>query len=207
MRIMVAIPCMDFMHTDFVISLTGLQHDGNVGFVYSSSSLVYDSRNTLANMAILDGYDRVLWLDSDMKFSPDLLKKLSADIDGGMDAVCGFYVTRKPPIRPAIFDDIGYITHENGTATPKAHHFLDYPRDSVFEVSACGFAAVMMKTEMLKAVKERYGLPFSPMLGFGEDISFCIRARELGYKIHCDSRVKMGHVGLRVFEEGDIAHE
>ena len=204
MKIMVAIPCMDFMHTDFVISLTGMQHDGNVGFVYSSSSLVYDSRNSLANIAIREGYDRVLWLDSDMKFTPDLLKRLSEDIDSGMDAVCGLYVTRKLPIRPAVFDDIGYITNENGTATPKAHHFLDYPKDSVFEVAACGFAGVMTTTELLAAVKEKYGLPFSPFLGFGEDISFCIRAKELGRKIYCDSRIKMGHVGLRVFEESDL---
>ena len=42
------------------------------------------------------------------------------------------------------------------------------------------------------------------LLGFGEDLSFCIRAQELGRKIYCDSRIKMGHVGLRVFEEGDL---
>ena len=204
MKIMIAIPCMDFMHTDFVISLTGLQHDGNVGFVYSSSSLIYDSRNSLANIAIREGYDRVLWLDSDMRFSPDLLKRLSEDIDSGKDAVCGLYVTRKKPIRPAVFDDIGYVTHENGKATPKSHPYMDYPKDSVFEVAACGFAGIMTTTELLAAVKEVYGLPFSPILGFGEDISFCIRAKELGRKIYCDSRVKMGHVGLRVFEESDL---
>lgn len=95
MKTMVAIPCMDMMHTDFVISLTGIRSDGGLKMVYCASSLVYDARNSLARRAILEGYDRVLWLDSDMKFGPDLLLQLSADLDEGRDMVSGLYVSRK----------------------------------------------------------------------------------------------------------------
>lgn len=207
MKIMVAVPCMDMMHSDFVIALTGLQHDGNVAFVYSKSSLVYDSRNGLAKKAIDGGFDRVLWLDSDMWFSPDLLQKLSADIDSGCDIVSGLYVTRKPPFNPVIYDDCGLDVNEaNGTATPRLHPFIGYPQNAVFEVEACGFGGVMVKTSILAEVIKKYGLPFSPVMGFGEDISFCLRVKELGKKIFCDSRIKMGHVGYRVYTEDDL-HE
>ena len=204
MSIMVAVPCMDMTHTDFMIALTGLQHDGDVSFVYTKSSLVYDARNGLASQAIDRGFDRVLWLDSDMMFSPDLLQRLSKDIDAGMDMVCALYTTRRTPIKPAIFSEISVQLNDDGTAKPIAKTYHDYPKDSVFEVEACGFGGVMLKTSLLKEVKDKYGLPFSPILGFGEDISFCMRVKELGKKVYCDSRVKMGHIGTRVFSEADL---
>ena len=202
MRIMIAIPCMDMMHSDFVISLTGLRHEGNVRYVYSVSSLVYDSRNGLARRAIVEGFDRVLWLDSDMKFSADLLERLNADLDEDRDLVSGLYVTRKPPFKPCIFKECGY-KHKDGDreVRPYADSYYDYPKDSIFEIDACGFGGVLMKTSLLKAVESKYGLPFAPMLGFGEDISFCLRAKDLGAKMYCDSRINLGHVGFYTYTE------
>lgn len=203
MNIMIAVPCMDMMHTDFVISLTGLAHDGNASFIYSRSSLVYDSRNRLANMAIDGGFDRVLWLDSDMRFDRDILQRLSADLDRGLDMVCGLYVTRRLPVQTAIFSEIGYQT-EGDKARPVAKNYVGYPKDQLFEIAACGFGGVLMNTSLLKDVRDRYGLPFSPVLGFGEDISFCLRVKELGKKMFCDSSVKLGHIGTHEYTEADL---
>lgn len=199
MKTMVAIPCLDMMHTDFVTSLTGLRHDGNIKFIYCASSLVYDSRNSLARRAITEGFDRVLWLDSDMKFDPDLLLRLSEDLKD-REMVTGLYVSRKPPIKPVIFKDCGY-NHTEGSmeVRPYANAYYDYPQDKLFEVEACGFGAVLMNVSLLKKVEEKYGLPFAPIMGFGEDISFCLRVKELGVKMWCDPRVKVGHVGQFVF--------
>ena len=61
-----------------------------------------------------------------------------------------------------------------------------------------------MKASLLKEVKDKYGLPFSPILGFGEDISFCMRLKELGKKMYCDPRAKLGHIGYKVYTEADI---
>ena len=44
-------------------------------------------------------------------------------------------------------------------------------------------------------------MPFMPVGGFGEDLSFCLRAREAGLKLYCDSRVRCGHVGNVIFNE------
>lgn len=201
MRTMVAIPCMDMMHSNFVMSLTGLKLDGEIKFAYSVSSLVYDSRNMLARKAIVEKFDRILWLDSDMEFDPDLYKRLKADLDEGRDMVSGIYVTRKAPIKPVIFDKCGYEQVNEKEVKPFAHTYYDYPKDQIFEIGACGFGGVLMNVEMVKAIDTKFGLPFSPILGFGEDISFCLRAQELGYKIFCDSRVKMGHIGMQTFRE------
>ena len=200
MRTLIAIPCMDMMHTPFVISLTGLQVKGEIKFAYSASSLVYDSRNGLARKAICERFDRVLCLDSDMRFSPDLFRKLSDDIDEGRDFVSGLYFTRKPPYKPVIFKKAGYEQINNGVK-PIAEAYYEYPKDSVFEVEAAGFGGVMMNTSLLAEVEKNFGLPFSPIMGFGEDISFCLRVKELGKKMYCDSSVKMGHVGQFVYDE------
>lgn len=202
MKTMIAIPCMDMVHTQFCVSLTGLRLDGMTKFAYSASSLVYDSRNGLARKAIVEGFERVLWLDSDMTFEPEFYRELSKDLDEGRDMVCGLYITRKEPHKPVIFDKCGYErTERENEVRPTAHTYYEYPKNSIFEVEACGFGGVLMNTKVLKDVEAKYGVPFAPMLGFGEDISFCLRAKELGYKIWCDSRQKMGHVGLTTFTE------
>lgn len=201
MRTMIAVPAMDMVHTDFMRSAVGLQHRGETQFTFSQASLVYDGRNLLANMAIDGDFDRVLWLDSDMLFEPDLEERLHRDLDEGKEMVSALYFSRKPPLRPVVYRDIAMDIVGEGRQMPRADSFLDYPEASVFPVAGCGFGACMMTTELLREVRDRYGLPFSPMPGFGEDLSFCLRVKELGHTMWCDSRIAVGHVGTAVYNE------
>lgn len=193
---------MDMVHTIFLRSLVSLRPVGEYQFGLSCSSLIYDARNTLAKQAVNDGFDRILWLDSDMEFEPDLFAKLSADLDEGREFVSGIYFKRKAPVLPVIYKEIGYHHDaEAGTTTPVAVAYDDYPRDQIFEVGGAGFGACMMTTDLVKRVAEKFGLPFSPLLGFGEDLSFCGRVSQIGGKMYCDSRIKCGHVGLGTITE------
>ena len=104
--------------------------------------------------------------------------------------------------KPVIFDKCGYEHRENSNEVrPVAHAYYDYPKDDVFEVEACGFGGVMMNVSLLEEVEKNYGLPFSPIMGFGEDMSFCLRVKDLGKKMYCDSRIKMGHIGYMSYTE------
>lgn len=201
MKTMIAIPCMDMMHTAFVRSLTGLRHRGDVEFAFSQGSLVYDGRNKLTKAAIDGGYDRILWLDSDVTFDPDLEEKLHTDLDAGAEMVSALYFTRVEPIKPTVYKLLGMDRDPVGKRYPRAESYLDYPRDRVFPVEGCGFGAVMMTVDLLRRTAEQFGLPFSPMNGFGEDFSFCLRVKQLGVPILCDSRVKLGHVGMFTYDE------
>ena len=202
MKTLIAIPCMDMVHTTFLRSTLGLDHVDECRFSISCSSLIYDARNSLARQAVAEGYDRVLWLDSDMDFNPDLLKMLSADMDEGKELVSGLYFKRRAPVKPVIYKELGYYhSEEKNEVTPVAIPYEDYPRDSVFTVAGCGFGGCLVSVNLIKKVAEKYGLPFSPILGFGEDLSFCKRATDLGFELWCDSRVKMGHVGLGTITE------
>lgn len=201
MKTIIAIPCMDMMHTDFVRSLTGLRHRGETQITFSQSSLVYDSRNKLTEAAIDGGFDRILWLDSDMVFAPETEEQLHTDLDAGAEMVSALCFTRVEPIKPTCYKYLGMDRDPAGNRLPRAESFLDYPQDRVFPVEGCGLAACMMTVDLLKRARETYGLPFSPMNGFGEDFSFCLRAREMQTAILCDSRIKVGHVGMMTFDE------
>lgn len=202
MRTLIAIPCMDMVHTQFLKSLMGMNKVGSVGYAISCSSLIYDARNGLAKQAIEEGYDRVLWLDSDMDFAPDMFEKLSADMDEGLEMVGGIYFTRKVPCNPVFYKQVGYYhDSEKDEVTPVAVPYREYPMNTLFEVEGIGFGGVLVDVNLIKRVQDKFGLPFSPILGFGEDLSFCVRARQLDAKIFCDSRIKLGHVGQAIYTE------
>lgn len=206
MKTLIAIPCMDMVHTAFMSSLLMMNRVGDVSFSVSSSSLVYDARNNLSKQAVDGGFDRILWLDSDMKFDPDLFERLSADMDEGLDIVGGIYFSRKAPLVPVVYQKVGYYhNEEDDSVTPAALNYYEYPKDELFPCEGIGFGAVLVSVDLVKKVQDKHGLPFSPILGFGEDLSFCVRARDVGATIYCDSRIKVGHVGQYVFSEGDYA--
>lgn len=201
MKTLIALPCMDTVHTVFFKSMLGLQWAGDVAFGITASSLIYDARNTLAKQAIDEQCDRVLFIDSDMEFGPDAMQRLAADMDTGLDYVSGIFFTRKAPVRPCIYEKLGYFERSEKEIAPIALNYNEYPKDQLFEIAASGLAFTMISVDALKEVQAKFGLPFSPMPGFGEDLSFCGRMQQLGRKMYCDSRVKIGHLGLGAITE------
>lgn len=201
-KILVAIPCMDFVNTEFFQSMLSITKPDGIALKYciSRSSLIYDARNQLAQSAIDMGAERILWLDSDMLFPPDIIKQLSADLDEGRDFVTALCFTRKNPIKPVIYDSTGY-TQDGNRLTPYANPYFNYPKNDIFTIAGSGFGAVMITTKLLEDVYETYGAPFAPQPGFGEDLSFCRRCEEMGVEMWCDSRVKVGHVGYTIVTE------
>ena len=195
MKTLIAIPCMDVIETRFTECLTELlarYSADEVEVKYLKASLVYDARNQLATyVTTVGGYDYVLWLDSDMTFKPDLLDRLLEDIEG-RQAVSGLCFGRRPPFKPCIYKKLD-VTVSGQMIHPESENWFDYPRDQIFEVAACGFACVLMRVDVLEAMGI-YGVPFFPVGGLGEDLTFCWRARKLDIKFHCDSRLKIGHI-------------
>ncbi len=204
MKTMIAIPCMDQVPVPFMWSLLYLDKDPETSVVLESGSLVYDSRNNLIQKALNAGVDRVMWFDSDMEFPTDTMMRLHKDLDEGYDIVSGLYFKRRKPYSPVILEEC-YLREENGLKYPTSKFYDDYPKDQIFEVAAFGFGCVMMKMDAVRLMVQEMGdMLFAPALGFGEDLSFCMRARESGLKLYCDSRVKCGHVGYHSFGEEDF---
>ena len=204
MKTLIAIPCMDHVHTEFMTSLVGLRRPGESQCAVTISSLVYDSRNRLASQAIEGGFDRILWLDSDMKFRPDLMERLAAHLDDGCEFVSGLYFTRKQPINPVIYSELKHdITPDGANISVKATPYWGYPKNQLIEIQGAGFGVAMMTTDLVKRVWDNYGPPFLPLLALGEDLSFCKRVHDLGSHMFCDTSIKALHIGLADYGESE----
>lgn len=194
MRTLIAIPAMDTVHTLFFQSVWGLRKPPGTDLAITCSSLVYDARNQLAAQAVAGGYDNVLWLDSDMMFGPDLLERMSALVEAGHPFSCGLFFTRKAPVAPCVYACLEM--HEGTPICIPAQHW-----DAPFEAQACGFGAVITSVELLRKVQNRFPQPFTPIPGFSEDFSFCLRAREFGVFPWCDPSIRVDHIGISIFNE------
>lgn len=192
------------VHTDFMRSLIDLEKPEGTVYAVIKNTLIYNARNAFATNAVNMGIDRIMWFDSDVTFAPDTLIRLSKRMDEGYDMVTGLYFTRKEGTKPVIFDNLVWRVQKNGLVQSGATYFEDYPLDSFFDVKGCGFGCVMTSVDLIKKVAEKCGAPFTPLFGIGEDLSFCHRVNELGVKIMCDSSIKCGHIGQKVFTEADF---
>ena len=196
MKILNAVPCMDQVPFTFAQSLSTLEKIGECKLAMKSGSLIYTSRNSLAMMAIQMDADFVFWLDSDMVFKSDTLVRMMDTLKkNDLDILTGLYFRRVPPYSPVLFDKL----EQNGENT-EFSEFNKIP-DELFEVGGCGFGCVLMKTDVFFDVQSKFGNMFAPMGNNGEDVAFCIRARECGYKIYCDPSIVCGHVGYSVIDD------
>lgn len=188
MKLLIAIPTNDYMHYQFVECLTKLvkrlDEDGiDYDIAYQGATLVYVGRDKLANKAMNECYTHMLWLDSDMIFTDDLLDDL---MYSGKPFVTGIAHSRRAPHVSCIFKEIW----------PKVDRWegCEYPIQA-FRIGGCGFACVLIETEIVRNVYNKNGTAFFPMRELGEDLAFCKRATDMGYEIWAEPSVKLGHIG------------
>jgi predicted O-methyltransferase YrrM len=160
-------------------------------------ALIDTARNRIFRKAQKENADYLLFIDSDMVFPADALQKLIA-LD--KDIATGVYFSRKSPHRPILYEWTGKDTgvHRN---------YVEIPEEP-FRVDSCGGGFLLISKKVLDEwTTERYkkhGRPFTRILRddgetgadhLGEDTSFCLRCKELGYEIWADPTIDLGHKG------------
>ena len=199
-KTLIAVPCFDMVHSDFMESLVNLQKPQDTSWTLVRDTLINEARNTIAANAIKSGFDRVMWFDSDMKFPPDTMLKLSEDMDAyGLDYVSALYFTRRPPIKPCAFRELWW-ENKDGRINTGAKHYFGYAK-GLLECAGTGFGCCLTSVDLLKRVGDKFGAPFAPLDSVGEDLSFCWRVIQTGAKMYLDTRVKVGHVGQFEYNE------
>ena len=199
-KTLIAVPCMDMVSARFAQSLATLKKNGECSVSFMIGSLVYDSRNQLAALAVQNEVDYILWLDSDMVFPPNTLERMLKVLDEHkeIDVLSGLYFRRGHPFTPVLFSKLevnGDVLDWEG--------YEEIPSE-LFEIAGCGFGAVLMRTDCLLdiAAKEGGGVWFTPIANAGEDLAFCVRARQNGYRIFCDPSIEFGHMGYAAVTRG-----
>lgn len=187
-RLLIAVPCMDYVHADFMkslLSLTGhLSREGiNHHVEIVAGTLVYLARDKLACKAINEGFTHLLFLDSDMVFDENIVETLAFC---GKDFVCGAFQARRPPYGKCVYSNLEPLT--------KVERWGMEP----FRVKGCGMACTIIGAEVLKEVQSKHGSCFSPEtingVKFGEDLAFCWRANKIGAEIWCEPTARCGHI-------------
>lgn len=196
MKLLIAIPTLDFIHVEFVkslLKLTSQLNDEKIDYEVKiiSGTLVYLAREELVAHALSYEFTHVLWLDSDMVFTEDLFDDL---YDSGKEFISAVFHARRPGHQSCIFRSV---------VPPERYKWNEYP-SVPFLIKGCGMAATLVSTEILKAVKDKFGNCFIPAYNLGEDLAFCRRADELGFSIWCDPCVRVGHIGhLTIYPEDE----
>ena len=187
MKLLIAIPTNDQMPFQFVESLTKLirkldADQINYEVAFQSGTLVYVGRDKLSLKAISGNFSHVLWLDSDMVFTDDLVDVLA---DSGKKFVTGIAHGRRIPYPSCLFTEI----------FPNVRRFEgDYPSEP-FKVAGCGMACVLMSIDVIHDVWSHHSTAFFPSRELGEDLAFCKRATDLGHQIWAEPHAQVGHVG------------
>lgn len=205
------------MHQDYVKSLTEttawLNEQGlTYKWINKSGSLVSTTRELTAldsfnpdweTRELGSGkftYEKVIWIDSDISWTIDNFQKLWAS---DLDIVGGMYQTA-PDGRVAVakFDE---TSPELPTVVREQDFILEERR--IIEVFGLGFGFIAMKQGVFEACSRPWFYMRSirwPQLDFdtnlGEDYSFCVNAREAGFKIYLDLDVKVNHHKEIVYE-------
>lgn len=172
---------------------------------------VANGRNEIAR-AFLDHTEGewLFFIDSDMGFAPDTVDRLiesanpkNRPVVGGLCFALQRVGTRDHysivnGIQPTVFK-----FHDLGTEVGFAP-ILDYPRDSLVEVSGTGAACLLIHRSALEKIRDKYGDSwFDPITHptgnsgkprtFSEDLSFCLRLAAVDLPVYVNTAVKTTH--------------
>jgi hypothetical protein len=167
------------------------------------------SRNRITDAFLEGDWTHCLYLDGDMRFPPDLLKRLLAH---GKAFVGGLYFRREiDPMWPLAYE------YRDPPALPFVPVF-DYPERGLMRVNATGSGCWLIRrdvfgavqAEMQRNIRDGLGLdldyvphivdgPMPEIRGdyqrIGADLRFCYYARRAGVDIwlDCDPELNIGH--------------
>ena len=181
--------------------------------------IVGKARNMLVETAlgVVPELDVLWWIDNDVLVPPDSGVLIDQVLGGGgIDIISGLYFNRRQPFTPQVFH-----CAEEDENLGKYWPIVDLPSGGIEEVDAAGFGCIAMRPQVFHTMKELWDArpvpqqssdslnkiidDLSPWFEFlnrkGEDMYFCERAKEAGFKIWINYDIKCGHLGETEIQE------
>lgn len=199
-RCVVLVPYATYIEPVCEAGLRALEARGYEVRRYPSSAAVDRTRCDMATLALRDGFDEIMWIDSDVTFEADAVDRLRGH---DLPLVAGLYPKK------GVQDFAVHL--EPGTA-----ELIVGEGGGLLDVRYVGAGFVLAQRLVFDDVQRHFSLPicntrfgapsvpyFLPMVvadgdGYwylGEDYAFCERARQAGHKIVVDTTIRLGHVG------------
>ena len=165
-----------------------------------AGTLIFDQRNKLAEEALKEGADYVLWIDADMRFPKNTIETL---IKNDKPIVGVNATTRTSPVKPTAKNLT--IDFEN-----KVNHWIPVVsknKTGLEKITAIGCGVMMVKREVFENTPKPWfwfeQIPGDKLLG--EDVYFCVKAQDAGYDtyVNHDLSNMIGHVGSYTYSWND----
>lgn len=196
-KVLIGMPTMHTLPVETMQSLIALiKTYKNCDCATCDGSLVYESRDKLAQAAINGGYDYLMFIDSDMTFPPDALDKL---ISTKKDIVSGLCFTKSEKALPCAFSKIVRGNRFKDASRTEIGRWVTTDKNDCTEIAGCGGAFLLINTKVLVKIGKRCREWFRPEWHLGEDLAFCERAKKCGYKIWLMPYIAIGHIGTKVY--------
>ncbi len=159
----------------------------------------------MASDALADGFDELMWIDSDTDFDPLVIDRLRA---------------HQLPIVGAIYP----VKGERRLACrvmPGTDEIIFGSDGGLLEVEYLANGFLFIRREVYSAMRTRFKMPvcagnnqglvpyFQPLVHFekksgrylylSDGFSFCERARQCGFKVFADTTIRLGHIGKTTY--------
>ncbi len=171
------------------------------------------ARNDMVNAMLGQDAEWLLMFDADAAFPADILTSLLAVADPTERPIVGALAHQKRGKMDAdgpVLDRLGnqiaeiiptmyQLAYEDGSYT--GYREVERYALGLNEVDATGCHCLLVHRSVFEAIKSEHPYrwfredewgPGGPIVG--EDIWFCLKAREVGYPIYVDTRIEVGHV-------------
>ncbi len=168
-----------------------------IGPIFMEGMEVGEAYNSVIKMILenpeLSKFKFILTLEEDNAPPADGLMKLYESIDD-YDAVGGLYWTKGETGQPMCYGNPEVMPMNFIPQVP--------PPDTITPCNGLGMGFTLFRMEMLKDKRFDYGhwfktkqevVPGGGTQMMTQDLWFFQKARDMGYKVACDSRVKVGH--------------
>jgi cellulose synthase/poly-beta-1,6-N-acetylglucosamine synthase-like glycosyltransferase len=206
MRVAICIPARGQMEVTTAFDLTMMaaymagKKNIDLNVYTSQGTLIFDQRNSLVHTAVIEKCDYILFIDADMRFPKTTLERLLAH---KKDIIGVNATTRMMPPKPTARN---IQINEDGSVDWL--EVFSNKEKGIGKVDAIGCGVMLIKTSCLKDIPQPY-FYFEQLLKgklLGEDIYFCIKAKDAGIDTWVDHDLSMeiGHVGSYTYGWDDI---
>lgn len=159
------------------------------------------ARNRLASEAMAEGFEELMWIDSDIAFEPQSVQRLRSH---GLPMVCGLYPKKaEKEWSSRLLPGQKSITMGEG--------------GGIVEILYAATGFLLVRRQVFQEVQRQQQLPscfwrggtptipyFLPMVipsgaghvYLGEDFAFCERVRRSGIRIYADTSIRLQHIGI-----------
>jgi hypothetical protein len=194
-KTVILVPVSSYIEPSVDESLRCLEKMGFTVWRKYGWSAIDQGRCAIAQEALDAGYEYLFWVDADVAFYPyDVCKMISL----GLPFVTAPYSVKGWPSLTTEFYDKNISLGEGGGL-----YKIKYGATGFMCVHRSVYEKIAQKLN-LKKVKiwggqyEAYPF-FFPIIEneeyLGEDFAFCKRARDAGFELFCDTRIRLSHIG------------